>query len=65
MFIYFDSFLLQEEEKKKTKKNSAFFRPVFTQNTHTLYHFKQLKYKLYNTTMNRHNVLFVNKHCCN
>ena len=40
MFIYFDSFLLQEEEKKK---NSVFFDQYFTQNTYTLYHFKQLK----------------------
>ena len=43
MFIYFDSFLLQEEEKKKTKKNSVFFDQYFTQNTITLYNFKQLK----------------------
>ena len=43
MFIYFDSFLLQEEEKKKTKKNYVFFDQYFTQNTHALYHFKQLK----------------------
>ena len=25
------------------KKNSVFFNQYFTQNTHTLYHFKQLK----------------------
>ena len=40
MFIYFDTFLLQEEEKKK---NSVFFYQYFTQNTYTPYHFKQLK----------------------
>ena len=43
MFIYFDSFLLPEEEKKKTKKYFFFFDQYFTQNTYTLYHFKQLK----------------------
>ena len=64
------TFLLQEEEKKKTKKNSVFFDQYFTQNTYTTVYSisnnsKQHKYKLYNTTMNRHNVLFINKHCCN
>ena len=41
--LFILTLLLQEEEKKKTKKNYVFFEQYFTQNTHALYHFKQLK----------------------
>ena len=69
MFIYFD-FFITGRRKEEAKKNYVFFDQYFTQNTYTTVYAisnnsKQHKYKLYNTTINRHNVLFVNKHCCN
>ena len=70
MFIYFD-FFITGRRKEENEEELCFLRPVFhTKHIYTTVYTisnnsKQHKYKLYNTTMNRPNVLFVNKHCCN
>ena len=57
------------KKKRRRRRKFLFSSTSISQKTHIHYtisnNSKQHKYKLYNTTMNRHNVLFVNKHCCN